>query len=229
MVMSMLSGPLQRCLKWQRFPIFNLFSNLKINRCPAFWLFCRGYYPECKRQKSRFVYLVVSVSSTIFTALGPVDPELDIASLGPLHINTIDKTLFSMLIPEIQEIFLTEKPLNVVLMGIEVRTLDRHYSRMVTRFQSHICILQTALALVSNRDIQVYVVADAVSSCNAFEVPLAFDTMRHAGIKVLTSESLGFLLMRDASLPTFKEFSRIIKESKESTKAAGDALLKSST
>lgn len=95
--------------------------------------------------------------------------------------------------------------------------------------QSHICILQTALELLIQSSIckisEVYVVADAVSSCNAFEVPIALDAMRHAGVKVLTSESIGFLLMRDASLPSFKEFARIVKESKGSTKAAGEALL----
>ncbi|KAJ3925960.1 MAG: Isochorismatase-like protein [Lentinula lateritia] len=155
----------------------------------------------------------VIVTTQNAKALGPTDPQVELASLGILHRQTIDKTLFSMFIPEIQALVSELGTKTVVLMGIE----------------SHICILQTALELLIQSSIckisEVYVVADAVSSCNAFEVPIALDAMRHAGVKVLTSESIGFLLMRDASLPSFKEFARIVKESKGSTKAAGEALL----
>ncbi|KAJ3819056.1 Isochorismatase hydrolase [Lentinula raphanica] len=143
--------------------------------------------------------------------LGPIDPDVDLPSLGNLHRQTLDKTLFSMSTPEVQQILRDLHTRTVVLMGIE----------------SHICILQTAFEL--KKDFQVYVVADAVSSCNSFEIPIAFDTMRHAGVQVLTSESIGFLLMRDASLPAFKELARIVKESKESTKAAGEALFPKSS
>ncbi|KAJ4472056.1 Isochorismatase-like protein [Lentinula aciculospora] len=157
--------------------------------------------------------LPVLVTTQNAKALGPVDPDVDLASLGPLHRQTIDKTLFSMLIPEVQKLVAELGTTSIVLMGIE----------------SHICILQTALALVKQPWIsEIYVVADAVSSCNAFEVPIALDAMRHAGVKVLTSESIGFLLMRDASLPTFREFTRIIRESKGDTKAAGEALFRKS-
>ncbi|KAJ4000543.1 Isochorismatase-like protein [Lentinula boryana] len=156
----------------------------------------------------------VVVTTQNAKALGPIDPDVDLASLGPLHRQTIDKTLFSMLIPEVQDLVAKLGTTTIVLMGIE----------------SHICILQTALDLIKKSGVsEVYVVADAVSSCNAFEVPIALDAMRHAGVKVLTSESIGFLLMRDASLHTFKEFSRIIRESKGTTKAAGEALFEKSS
>ncbi|KIK65699.1 hypothetical protein GYMLUDRAFT_70784 [Collybiopsis luxurians FD-317 M1] len=156
----------------------------------------------------------VVVTTQNAKALGPVDPALDLDSLGALHVKTIDKTLFGMLTEEVKDILNGHgRPIvNVVIMGIE----------------SHICIIQTALQLLQfydGRVVNVYVVADGVSSCNAFEVPIAFDAMRHAGVKILSSESIGFILMKDASFPTFKEFARIIRDSKENTKAAGDALL----
>ncbi|KAF9076633.1 Isochorismatase-like protein [Rhodocollybia butyracea] len=158
----------------------------------------------------------VIVTTQNATALGPTDPDVDLASLGDLHLRTIDKTLFSMIVPEVRDILIAgSNDKNVVLMGIE----------------SHICILQTALELVKVAvpHINVYVIADAVSSCNPFEISLAFETMRHAGVKVISSESMGFLLMRDASLPSFREFSRIIRDSKDRTKAAGKALLTKSS
>lgn len=66
---------------------------------------------------------------------------------------------------------------------------------------------------------------DGVSSCNSFEIPIATERMRREGAIVGTSESIGFQLIGDAALPTFKSFSKLIKEEKDSTKIVGEALL----
>lgn len=42
---------------------------------------------------------------------------------------------------------------------------------------------------------QVHVVADAVSSCNPEEIPIALAGMRQAGVDVTTSECIAFRLM----------------------------------
>ncbi len=63
----------------------------------------------------------VQLFTYLYTALGPVDPELDLASLGPLHLNTINKSRFSMHIPEVATLLKQDRT-NVVLMGIEVRS-----------------------------------------------------------------------------------------------------------
>ncbi|KAJ7688383.1 Isochorismatase-like protein [Mycena rosella] len=143
--------------------------------------------------------------------LGNIDPAVDLDSLGPLHVATCDKTLFSMLTPEV-ETLLKERPAvkSIVLIGIE----------------SHICILQTALALVAHPGkYATYVLADAVSSANPAEVPFALAQMRVAGVIVTTSESLAFQLIRDASTPEFKAFSNVIKEEKDTTAKAVEALI----
>ncbi|KAJ7162579.1 Isochorismatase-like protein [Mycena crocata] len=153
--------------------------------------------------------LVVTTQKT--TVLGPTDPAVDLESLGDLRVATCDKTLFSMLTTEVETI-LEKRPAvtTVVLMGIE----------------SHICILQTALALVAHpAKYKTYVLADAVSSANPAEVPLALAQMRAAGVIVTTSESLAFQLIRDASAPAFKAFSNVIKEDKGATAKALEILL----
>lgn len=71
----------------------------------------------------------------------------------------------------------------------------------------------------------VHVVADGVSSCNAFEVPIAVQRMRQEGAIIGTSESIAFQLVGDASSPQFKAFSKLVKEDKESTKQVGGVLL----
>jgi hypothetical protein len=53
-------------------------------------------------------------------ALGKTDDRLNLASLGPLHLGTVEKTLFSMAAPEFLSV-LNKRPLkSLVLMGIEV-------------------------------------------------------------------------------------------------------------
>ena len=71
----------------------------------------------------------------------------------------------------------------------------------------------------------VHVVADGISSCIAFEVPIAVQRMRQEGAIIGTSESIAFQLVGDASSPRFKAFSKLVKEGKESTKQAGGVLL----
>ncbi|KAJ7367934.1 Isochorismatase-like protein [Mycena albidolilacea] len=153
----------------------------------------------------------VVVTTQKARALGPTDPAVNLDSLGTLHVGTYDKTLFSMLTPEVLAV-LDSRPAtkSIVLLGIE----------------SHICILQTALALVAHPSkYTTYVLADGVSSANPAEVPLALAQLRAAGVIVTTSESLSFQLMRDASAPDFKAFSNVIKEEKDATSKAVEALL----
>jgi len=142
-------------------------------------------------------------------ALGPIDPAIELSSLDTLFLGTYDKTLFSMVIPEVQQLLVAQSNISsIVIFGIE----------------SHICVLQTALSLAERKLHKVHVVADGVSSCNAFEIPFAFTRLRAEGILVETSESIAFQLMRDASLTNFKAFSQLIKKEMESTKETGEIL-----
>ncbi|KAL1627363.1 hypothetical protein SLS54_002288 [Diplodia seriata] len=96
----------------------------------------------------------------------------------------VDKTLFSMLTPEVRAV-LTQKH-ECIIVGIE----------------SHICVTQTALELLREGH-KVYVLADGVSSCNKEEVPIALARLRHEGVVVTTSESLLFELISDAAIPEY--------------------------
>ncbi|TFK43313.1 Isochorismatase-like protein [Crucibulum laeve] len=142
-------------------------------------------------------------------ALGPIDPAIDIESLGPLLLGNFDKTAFSMVTPDVEKVLASRPAVDsVVVFGIE----------------SHICVLQTTLSLLA-RKYTPHIIADGVSSCNAFEIPIALNRLCTEGAVIGTSESVAFQLMGDASLPTFKAFSRFVKEEKDNTKQAGDYLL----
>jgi nicotinamidase-related amidase len=145
-------------------------------------------------------------------ALGATYPEIvetiNSLQLGPLHLGTIHKSLFSMVTPEVKAILSTNSHCkSVLLLGIE----------------SHVCVLQTALDLLE-LSYNVHVVADGVSSCNQEEVPIALARIRQAGGQVTTSESAAFQLQHDAANPNFKAFSTIIKEEKRPTKKAMEVL-----
>ncbi|KAI1492094.1 Isochorismatase hydrolase [Biscogniauxia mediterranea] len=151
--------------------------------------------------------------------LGAVVPEIQ--ELVGDAVVTADKTRFSMMIPEIEPHFPhvppstttttaagEQSPREVVIVGIE----------------SHICVTQTALDLRA-RGHRVYVLADAVSSCNPQEVPLALARLRAEGVVVTTSESWLYECMGDARVPEFRDVARVVKDTGPDTKAALAGLL----
>ncbi|KAH8830573.1 Isochorismatase-like protein [Flagelloscypha sp. PMI_526] len=152
----------------------------------------------------------VIVTTQYAKGLGPIDPALDLSSLGPLVIHEEDKSLFSMLTPSVLDVLKGLQIQNVVLFGIE----------------SHVCILQTALDLMTTfPHLKVLIPHDAISSTSFAELNAAVPLLRQSGASITTTESIGFRLISDASHPKFKQFSQIVKESKDATGNALDVLV----
>lgn len=99
--------------------------------------------------------------------------------------------------------------LDAVLVGIE----------------THICVTQTTLDLLALGH-RVYVVADAVSSCNAEERGIALARLRDAGAILTTSESVLYEIMGDAKHEGFKTVAGLVKETKDSTRESLTAFCK---
>ncbi|KAG7096585.1 hypothetical protein E1B28_004004 [Marasmius oreades] len=184
---------------------------------------------------------IPTVSTTQYTrALGPVEPELkpglDALASANLHHGPTDKSLFSMCIPEVME-HITDDIDRVVLVGIEshicilqtLRDLRLLFptSPAPAAFAPPTGQVEsppTHLPMINRnrmKPLHLVVLADCVSSANAFEVPIALQTMRSQfNVQVSTAESLSFELVGSASNPLFKEFSKIVKEEKEATRAS---------
>lgn len=117
--------------------------------------------------------------------LGETCAELGLDAPG--GITTVvhaDKSLFSMMIPEVRSaVSSLPGPLSCVIVGIE----------------SHICVTQTTLDLLREGH-KVYILADGVSSCNKEEVPIALARLRAEGAVVTTSESWMYECMGDAGI-----------------------------
>ncbi|KAF2270152.1 Isochorismatase hydrolase [Lojkania enalia] len=143
--------------------------------------------------------------------LGETCEELGLDAPGGVQtLVHVDKTLFSMLTPEVRKgIAGLNKPVSCVIVGIE----------------SHICVTQTALDLLQDGH-KVYIIADGVSSCNPEEVPIALARLRHEGAVVTTSESFMYECLGDAGLGEFKKMAGIVKEHNRSTKEVLQSLCK---
>ncbi|KAJ5990643.1 hypothetical protein N7522_010850 [Penicillium canescens] len=145
--------------------------------------------------------------------LGTTVAELQDHLNGP-HIRAdVDKTLFSMITPEISNLLPQpgsgSPPLDVMIVGIE----------------THICVTQTTLDLLE-RGHRVYILVDGVSSMNAEERGIALARLRDAGAIVTSSESVLFEIIGDAGHEGFRAVSGLVKESKEETKGALGAFSK---
>ena len=169
---------------------------------------------------AKILQIPVYVTTQNAARLGGPVAELQ-KPLEETGATVIDKTRFSMWVPELAAHFASRfdgasstadefapPETSVVIVGIE----------------SHICVTQTALDLLTAGH-DVYVLADGVSSCNSQEVPIALARLRAEGATVTSSESWLYETMGDAAVPEFKQIASLVKESSADTKTALSALL----
>jgi len=81
---------------------------------------------------------------------------------------------------------------------------------LMTGIETHICVYQTALDLLS-AGYEVYIVADAVSSRTAGNREVGLQMMRDAGGKLTCTEAVLFELLKTAASEKFKDIFRIVK------------------
>ena len=128
------------------------------------------------------------VTTQYSKGLGPTVPE--IASLLP-ETDAIDKDRFSCFGSEMFCNLLKRLPGNrntLLLCGME----------------SHICVMQTALAALREGYI-VHVASDAVCSRTEWNWKIGLERMRAAGAVISSTEMMIYELMRSSSSPAFKE------------------------
>ncbi|HBC85363.1 MAG TPA: hydrolase [Lentisphaeria bacterium] len=87
----------------------------------------------------------------------------------------------------------------------------RHFKSMILMgIETHVCIQQTAIDALS-RGFQVFLPADAVCSRNEKDMSLSLEFMRCLDIYVTSTESVIFSILRDASHPSFRKISALLK------------------
>lgn len=76
--------------------------------------------------------------------------------------------------------------------------------------ETHICVLQTALALLQT-GYNVFVIKDACASRETDEFKAGINLMEKEGAKIMTTEIVLFELLKTAKHPNFKEVQLLIK------------------
>ena len=76
--------------------------------------------------------------------------------------------------------------------------------------EAHVCLLKTALDAL-NHNLEVHVVADAVSSRTPENKSLALDRMRQSGVYIASTEMILFQLLDYSGTDEFKAISKLIK------------------
>lgn len=120
-------------------------------------------------------------------------------------------------VPDLREVLpegaLVEK-MTFPLTGAEegVRRLKETGRRqmIVTGTEAHVCVLQTALSLIT-MGYEVFVVADAVASRTHENAAIAMDRLRQSGVQVVVTEMVMFEWLGRAGTPDFKALSPLIK------------------
>jgi nicotinamidase-related amidase len=81
---------------------------------------------------------------------------------------------------------------------------------VIAGFETHVCVLQTALGLLEAGR-PVFVVADAVGSRRAESKDVALRRMAACGAQVVTAEMVLFEWLGSAEHPKFRDISRLVK------------------
>ena len=134
----------------------------------------------------------IIVTEQYARGLGPTIPDIRYHLAG---IDAYDKTCFNcMLDGAIEERVNSLGRKTVILCGIE----------------THICVLTTALSLLS-RGFSVVVASDAACSRRKHEWKMAIGTLRDAGAVVYPTETIAFMFIERSGTDEFKRLSPLFK------------------
>ncbi|MBS7350670.1 MAG: isochorismatase family protein [Comamonas sp.] len=84
-------------------------------------------------------------------------------------------------------------------------------SIVIAGCEAHVCLLQTALSLLEQEELEVWVVTDACSSRTERNRDAAFDRLAGAGAELVTTEMVVFEWLRDCQHPAFRQALALIK------------------
>lgn len=76
--------------------------------------------------------------------------------------------------------------------------------------ETHVCVYQTAVELIE-RDYEVDVIADAVSSRTQANKEIGLDRMAEEGARISSTEMALFEILRTADHPQFKQIAKLVK------------------
>jgi nicotinamidase-related amidase len=116
-------------------------------------------------------------------------------------------------VPEVAEHLEGAKPLEKVVFSAcraDGFDLDGRDQALVCGIEAHVCVEQTVQDLL-DRDVEVHVAADAVTSRTALNRRLGLEKMERSGAWVTSTEMALFELVGRAGTPEFKQIQGLVK------------------
>ncbi len=135
----------------------------------------------------------------------------------PVFVTEQYRKGLGLTVPPIAEVFQGIQAIEKVTFsacgapGLKENLKDKGISTvLLCGIESHVCVLQTCLDLLV-AGLQVFVVADAVSSRTPENCRLGLDRMRQAGATIASTEMVLFELLGQAGTPEFKQVLELIR------------------
>lgn len=134
----------------------------------------------------------------IVTEQNPDRLGATVAEFDTKHsVGVYAKTKFSMVIPEVVDYLKQSQELDsIVLMGLE----------------THICVEQTAMDLLSLERFSVHIVADCVLSRSSEDRMFALNRLEKMGCVITSSENVLFKLIKDKNHTKFNDIRKLVTE-----------------
>ena len=120
-------------------------------------------------------------------------------------------------IPELAELLIDETPIDKKCFSCaahpdfitKFNELNRKQA-ILCGMETHVCVHQTAMHLL-DRDCDVHIIADAVSSRSKKNKKIAIQSMRDESVTISSTEMALFEMLGTAEHPNFKEIAKLIK------------------
>ena len=146
----------------------------------------------CKRmvRAANELNIPVVVTEQYPKGLGKTVDELDVSKA-----TVVEKTAFSMIVPDVVTKLSEANPTDAVILGLE----------------AHVCVQQSTLDLLE-QGINVHLCVDAVSSQTTTDRSCGLHRAASSGAYLTTTESVLFELIRSKDHPSFKAISGCVKE-----------------
>lgn len=120
-------------------------------------------------------------------------------------------------IPELENLLIHQKPIEKYTFNaldnepIKQAIIDSGRKQwLVCGIESHICVYQTAMGLLSN-NFEVEIVADCISSRSAESIAITLQKLQQKGASVTNIEMCLYELVKDSRREIFKEILTLIK------------------
>lgn len=171
--------------------------------------------------------VIIDMQTRLTTAMSPETMQATIKNTGILaqaaallNVPTVITEQYPKglgnTVPELSTLLLNIKPVEKLTFSCLAepkfsRQLTRDHAQMIlTGMEAHICVLQTALALIGAGK-QVFIVEDAIISRNTANKANAIARMRDAGCIITNTESIVFEWLGIAEGDLFKAISKLIR------------------